>query len=282
MKKLENTTQAQIWLKSVAGQYLQAQEQAAFDAAVFDLFGFNAVQMGMTQMNLLQNSRIPHCLMASETIFNAADLYCEDDFLPFAEMSLDLLLLPHRLEFSERPHQTLREAARVLMPEGHLLITGFNPWSAWGLKSSFKKMIQFFKLQKKTSSQSADSNNLWRDYPWHAHMIRMARLKDWLALLNFEVVSVEKICHAPPFTHDRWLKKCGWLDALGFRYLKRFGLDRFGGVYFIVAKKRVPGMTPLKPKWKKSSLTAALVPSPKPSQQQKNKNKNHHQSNSQK
>ena len=273
----EKTKQTQVWLNSVAGQYLQANEQAVFDAAVFDLFGFNALQMGMAQMNLLQNSRIANRFLASEDCSENANLYCADDFLPFAEMSLDVLLLPHRLEFSERPHQTLREAARVIMPEGHLLITGFNPWSAWGLKSYVKKLIQFLKIKKNLAPQSLSNKNIWVDYPWHARMIRLARLKDWLALLNFEVVSVEKICHAPPFSHEHWLKKCGWLDDFVLRHLRRFGLDRFGGVYFVVAKKRVPGMTPLKPKWKKSPLTAALVPSPKPSQQQKN-NKNLNQS----
>jgi len=267
-KSSVESKQAHLWLNSVPGQYLQASEQAVFDAAVFDLFGFNALQMGMAQIHLLQNSRIAHRFVASEDSSEQAHLYCADDFLPLADMSLDVLLLPHRLEFSERPHQTLREAARVIMPEGHLLITGFNPWSTWGLKSYLKKIIQFLKVKKNNSTETFFNKNSWQDYPWHARMIRLARLKDWLALLNFEVVLVEKICHAPPFSHEHWLKKCGWLDEFVLRHLRRVGLDRFGGVYFIVAKKRVPGMTPLKPKWKKSPLTAALAHSPKPSQQQ--------------
>ena len=138
------------WKNSTAGQYLQAKEQILYDQAVFDLFGFNAVQMGYLQMDLLSNSRIPNRYKLTENIVDSAsnitfeyDLACSDDFLPFAEMSVDLLLLPHRLEFSERPHQTLREAARVIMPEGHLLISGFNPHSTWGVSAVLKKI--FFK-----------------------------------------------------------------------------------------------------------------------------------------
>jgi len=267
-KNAVESKQKPLWFNSVPGQYLQTREQAVFDEAVFDLFGFNALQMGMAQIHLLENSRIPHRFVASEDSSQQANLYCADDFLPLADMSLDVLLLPHRLEFSDLPHQTLREAARVIMPEGHLLITGFNPWSVWGLKSYLKKLIQLLKVKKNNSTETLFNKNSWQDYPWHARMIRLSRLKDWLALLNFEVVSVEKLCHAPPFSHEHWLKKCSWLENVILRHLRRVGLDRFGGVYFIVAKKRVPGMTPLKPKWKKSLLSAALLPSPKPSQQQ--------------
>lgn len=253
--------QSQMWLKSAAGVYLLEKEQAMFDEALFDLFGFNALQMGFEETNFLRNSRVPNRYIASDRVPSMGHLHCADDFLPFAEMSLDVLLLPHRLEFSERPHQTLREAERVLMPEGHVLITGFNPWSAWGVKALTKKIWHKFKYWGTKNPQI----NL--DYPWNARMIRLSRLKDWLNLLGMEVVSVEMACHAPPFHQEHWLRKCGWLDILGGQYLRRLGLDRFGGVYFIVAKKRVTGMIPLKPKWKTAPLSQTLVRKPKPTQQ---------------
>ena len=259
-------SQSPAWLTSAAGLYLLEKEQALFDAALFDLFGFNALQMGFEQSNLLRNSRIPNRLIASDHVPANGHLHCADDFLPFAEMSLDVLLLPHRLEFSARPHQTLREAARVLMPEGYVLMTGFNPWSAWGIKALTKKIWYKFKHWGKKNPQTV------LDYPWNARMIRLSRLKDWLSLLGLEVVSVQMTCHAPPFHQEHWLRKCGWLDILGGQYLRRLGLDRFGGVYFIVAKKRVTGMIPLKPTWKKAPLGQALVRKPKPTQHQQQKN----------
>lgn len=245
MNSVSNLDQADLrqqWFNSTAGQYLQTKEQALYDQAVFDLFGFNAVQMGCLQMDLLRNSRIPNRYKASEDLQTPfkTHLSCCDDFLPFAETSLDLLLLPHCLEFSERPHQTLREAARVMMPEGHLLISGFNPLSTWGATAKFNKF---------TSKNQV--------YPWNGKFISLARLKDWLALMGFEIVSVEMCCHVPPFDQAAWHKHAAFMDKLGERCC-----TILGGVYFIVAKKRVAGMTPIKPIWKASPLTSTLIVRP--------------------
>jgi SAM-dependent methyltransferase len=234
--------QLQVWLASNAGQYLQAKEQVLYDQAVVDLFGFNALQMGYAQMELLRNSRIPNRFVASEFTIDAAQsqLSCSDDFLPFSDMSIDLLLLPHRLEFSDRPHQTLREAARVLLPDGHLVISGFNHLSLWGAAAGFKKII----------SKSPP-------YPWNGKFIGLTRLKDWLALLGFEVVWVEMCCHIPPFEQQSWRKRFSFFDKVSSRRCAMLG-----GVYFIVAKKRVVGMMPIKPNWKLSPLKSTLIPSP--------------------
>jgi len=221
---------------------LHAQEQALYDQAVADLFGFNAVQMGGMPMDLLRNSRIPHQYKVTDLyeMGQSNDLYSCDDFLPFANMSLDLLLLPHRLEFSERPHQTLREAERVMMHEGHLLISGFNPISTWGVKSGLMKM---FTRQDK--------------FPWSGKFIGLNRMKDWLALMGFEIISVEMRCHVPPFDKESWHQRFAFMDKLSQRCCAMLG-----GVYFIVAKKRVVSMMPIKPNWKAVPLKSALVARP--------------------
>jgi hypothetical protein len=246
----------EAWLNSTSGLYLQEREQNLYDQVVVDLFGFNALQMGFSQSDLLRNSRIPHRYIASErpvcgqTNNNAIHhLCCDDDFLPIAEASLDLLLLPHRLEFSERPHQTLREAERVMMPDSHLIISGFNHLSLWGAVAGFKKIF--------------NKNNT---YPWNGKFIGLARLKDWLALLGFEIISIEMCCHVPPFEQKSWHKRFSFMDKIG-----RHRCAMLGGVYFVVAKKRVVGMTPLKPNWKSLAVKPTLVVSPtqsKPSQKQ--------------
>lgn len=237
------------WFSSELGQYLQTQELALYDQAVVDLFGFNALQMGGLHMDLLRNSRVTHRFKSADCFDTnqQPSLLCDDDFLPIADASLDLLLLPHRLEFSERPHQTLREAERVMMPEGHLLLSGFNPFSWWGLCHLFK--TRFCRRKK-----SAD---LTENYPWSGRFISLNRLKDWLALLGFEIVTIQMCCHVPPFESQRWQHRFHFMQRLGARWL-----PLLGGVYFIVAKKRVACMTPLKPNWKKSALTAGLVVRP--------------------
>jgi hypothetical protein len=237
------------WFSSTPGHYLQAQEQALYDQAVVDLFGFNALQMGGLHMDLLRNSRVTHRFKSADCYEtqHQPSLLCDDDFLPIADTSLDLLLLPHRLEFSERPHQTLREAERVMMPEGHLLISGFNPFGWWGL-------CHFFKTRLFNRRKSEDLN---KNYPWAGRFISLNRLTDWLALLGFEVISVQMCCHVPPFENRRWHHRFYFMQKLGERWL-----PLLGGVYFIVAKKRVACMTPLKPNWKKSALSSGLVVRP--------------------
>lgn len=240
----------QSWVRTSLGKYLLKKEQELYDQAVVDLFGFNALQMGFLQMDLLKNSRIPNRFKSSEFVKESIEnhLRCSDDFLPFADMSLDLLVLPHRLEFSERPHQTLREAERVMMPEGHLLISGFNPFSSWGVKSS---------LNKKLSGRKTFAKKFPHSYPWCGEFISLVRMKDWLKLLGFEIVSVQMTCHAAPFERAARHKRLTWVSRLSERCC-----TMLGGVYFIVAKKRVVGMTPLKPNWKKSPLKSALVVKP--------------------
>lgn len=230
------------WFSSTTGQYLLEKEQALYDRAVFDLFGFNALQMGCLEMDLLRNSRIPNRYKSAEfdTPMLDSHLLCCDDFLPFADMSLDLLLLPHRLEFSERPHQTLREAERVMMPEGHLLISGFNPISTWGATARLNKLFSGTKT-----------------FPWNGKFIGLTRMKDWLALMGFEIVLVEMCCHVPPFEQFSWHKRFAFMDKASERCCAMLG-----GVYFIVAKKRVPGMTPIKPNWKKAPLSPTLIARP--------------------
>ncbi len=220
----------QAWLASTLGQYLLVREQAMFDAVVSDIFGFNALQMGLLPMNTLKSSRIPHLLHVGNR--DGAAL-CESDYLPFAESCIDLVCLPHVLEFSRNPHQTLREAERVLVPEGHLILTGFNPVSAWG----FKQIV------------SKDEN-----YPWYGHFFTLSRIKDWLALLGLEYVSGQMEAYELPINDEQWLKRFGFLNTSGKRWW-----PMLGGIYFIVAKKRVVNMTLLKPNWKQNSLKSRMA-----------------------
>ncbi len=218
------------WYETTIGQYLLQHEQNFYDAVVTNIFGFNAVQIGLPHANLLANSRIPYTLHAD---VGSGELNCESDYLPFAESCIDLLCLPHALEFSHNPHQTLREAARVLVPEGYLLLTGFNPVSAWGLKHLSTKH---------------------ETYPWNGQFFTISRIKDWLALLGLEFVEAKFCCYEPPINDEKWLTRFSFMGKLGSKWW-----PMMGGLYFIVAKKRVVNMTLLKPNWKQNSLKARLA-----------------------
>jgi SAM-dependent methyltransferase len=128
------------WLSTPPGRYLLAWEQAQLDRVVADVFGFHALQLGLPELDALRANRMPHRWVALDRLAGdgtpprAIALLTQGDALPFDERSLDLVVLPHALELARDPHQTLAEVERVLMPEGRVVILGFNAASLWGLR----------------------------------------------------------------------------------------------------------------------------------------------------
>jgi hypothetical protein len=106
----------QDWFQTPLGQYLLEKERAYLDDVTPDIFGFHAIQLGMPGVDLLRENRITHKLRVART--DAPDLLAKCHELPIATQSIDLVLLPHVLEFAEEPHAVLREVDRVMMPEG--------------------------------------------------------------------------------------------------------------------------------------------------------------------
>src|SRR6185369_15067456 len=94
------------WLASPTGRYVLDWEQQQLDAIVVDIFGFNALQIGLPQGDFLRANRIP--LRQKTGSFGAVEVLCDCTALPFASGSIDLVVLPHVLEFADEPHQILR------------------------------------------------------------------------------------------------------------------------------------------------------------------------------
>lgn len=211
------------WFDTPLGQHLLYREQRYFDHAVSDVFGFNAVQVGLPQIDFLRDSRIP--LRVTCAVEVGADVEADPMFLPFESQSLDLLLLPHVLEFSANPHQVLREAERILRPEGRLVLAGFNPRSLWGLARAL---------------QGGE-----RGYPWNGNFLNISRVKDWMALLGLEVAAGSMCCYRPPVNRESWLRRMRFMEPAGDRWWAMGG-----GVYFLQAVKRVQGMNIILPQWK--------------------------------
>src|SRR3970040_2362317 len=123
------------WFSTAQGAYVLDWELAQFDSAVDDVFGFRAVQIGLPEVDFLRQNRISHRF--SLALEPGAVLAADPLQLPLASQSVDLVVLPHALESHEHPHEVLREAERVLMPEGHVVISGFNTASLWRLRQLF-------------------------------------------------------------------------------------------------------------------------------------------------
>lgn len=220
-----------VWLSTPLGQYLAAAEGAWFDQVATDIFGYRAVQLELPQIRCLQTNRMPW--RATAGLSCGVQLRCAPSQLPFAEQSLDLIALPHGLDFEKDPHVVLREAARVLMPEGRLLITGFNPWSLWGLRR--------FKPGAKGGGA-----------PWQGNALSLPRLKDWLALLGLDTLRGEFLCYSLPLQRDSWLSRTHFLELAGDRWW-----PAAGSVYCLDVVKRVKGMRVIEPQWRRVTTPKA-------------------------
>lgn len=234
---------------------LLAWEQAQADELVADVFGYHAVQLGWLELQALRNNRMPHRWQAraefewfddaglgresadAACATSGPDVWLDSRAWPWQADSLDLVVLPHTLERSADPHACLREVERVLIPEGQVLITGLNPMSWWGLE-------QARTLQRE---QGAPGQTL----------IAYRRLRDWLRLLGFEVQVSRFGGWTPAWRHESWMQRMAWMDAAGARWW-----PIFGGVYLLMATKRVPGGRLLATRqWRKvRSTTATTAP----------------------
>lgn len=229
------------WYRGVLGREVMEAERERLDPVLADLFGYHLLQVGRPHdTELLEASRIRYRLLLdnqlNEVQAGSARVLARPEALPVAADSIDLLLYPHSLEFSEDPHQALREADRVLIPEGHIVIIGFNP-------------IGWFGLNRLLGG--------WRKRsPWCGRFISSSRLRDWLSLLGFDTVSLRGGFYRPPLPHLGALRRLAPLEAM------RKGGGVFGaGFYILVAKKRVTGLTPIRPRWRprRSLLGASLA-----------------------
>ena len=182
----EPTARQQLrqWLTQPLGKDVLEIERIRISQVLSNLFGYHIVQLGcLSEVGLLDDSRITHkvVMQLAEDGSNAcsAGLVSAGDSLALAADSVDVLVVPHVLEYTQNPHKLLREVERVLIGEGHLVLIGFNPWSMWGMWRLFQA---------------------WRDIPpWNGHFYGLFRIRDWLTLLDFEIEQVQRFFFRPPF-----------------------------------------------------------------------------------
>ena len=216
------------WLGSPPGKYVLKWEQAQFDHIVSDIFGYHALQIGLPQLPALTENRMPlqmilrspHDKPNDESGGQWHTIEGIPEELPFANQSLDLVVLPHVLEFASDPHAVLREVERVLMPEGRVVISGFNPASLWGLRQYCSHLVGQPYL------------------PREGQFIALLRLKDWLKLLNFSVDRGRFGCYRLPLRSESGMQKLAFLEKAGDRWW-----PVLGSVFMVSAIKRVSTLT---------------------------------------
>ncbi len=220
----------QQWFGRLPGSYLQQREIALLEQLLPELFGYYLLQFGMADAGskIAQASKMRNHLILNGdrgSMSGVIDIQANPLHIPIAADSVDAIILPHTLDFVDDPHQVLREVERVLIPEGRLLITGFNPWSLWGAWRLFRRRRGMV--------------------PWCGQFISQRRLHDWLSLLGFELELAMPLMFRPPLQNATVMGKLECMERLGERFW-----PFLAGAYLVQAVRRVSTLTPVRTGWR--------------------------------
>jgi len=227
------------WFASPLGARVLREETALARLALDDVFGFELLQVGIwgPTQHLLAGARTQHTTLLAPKRGPGVTLCAPLASLPFASDSIDAIVLPHTLELVEDPYAVLREAERVLCAEGCLMICGFNPYSGWGARRLFGRFFHRPAFPPQTR-----------------RMLTERRLRDWMALLDFEVADVFGYLGPMPMT--RRPRKLADGTVRQAEYRERRPLT--AGAYLLKARKRAQTLTLIRPRRRTRQLV--LVP----------------------
>ena len=205
------------WLATKKGASFMAQEQQQLALLMPRAFGHYSVYVGVNaKLSSALVSPIKNAMALTANPLLGADAVMDPQQLPLASQAIDLVVLQHVLDMSDNPHQTLREAARVINSGGRLVITGLNPYSFWGLWRRLR---------------------LKRGVPWRANFLAQHRLKDWLTLLSFGDFDIKPVYDCSP---AKWKTK-PWLSCF---------VNPLGAGYVLSAVKQETRVHLLKTHWR--------------------------------
>ncbi len=243
MTQADFQQQLHEWLQQSPGQILLEQEQQCLEQMFSELFGHHLVQLGgggfdfdlsgvsRFRSHLVLDASVPTQPLVSHVRADPLEL-------PILSAAVDAVLMPHTLDFSADPHRILREVERILIPEGRVVILGFNPLSLWGVWRLFKR------------SSTA--------IPWQGHFLGQRRVNDWLSLLGFDLEITRQLMFRPPLRGRGLMERLERIERIGQRFW-----PRLSSVYLVQAVKRVSTMTIVGPIWKqKSSLLGGQIIEP--------------------
>jgi SAM-dependent methyltransferase len=234
------------WLGHFPGESVLTAEKKFLPHLLAQYYGNQALLIGTPRQHvLLKSCDIPNQYLLTPLLShghhgNIRTIESELHELPVASGSIDLVVLPHILEQIDNPRQLLSEACRIIKPEGHIIICGFNPHSLWGLK----------KLWVKNDAA-----------PWSGNFINASSIKKWLGFADFELMKQSTLLFRPPVNNESVFNKLKFLEWFG-----RKSHIPFGGVYTLVAQAKVIPLTPIKLRWQQKLYDVKLrsIGMPKP------------------
>ncbi|MTD40919.1 methyltransferase domain-containing protein [Erwinia sp. CPCC 100877] len=217
----------ECWAELPWGEYYRDALEQRLQPWLAKMFGFHLIKVG----NLSAEIATDACAISHQInlALQGRNLQVMADplHLPFASDSVDACLLAHTLSWCQDPHRLLREVDRILIDDGWLILSSFNPISLVGLR----KLAPF---QRR------------RVAPWNSRMFPLARQLDWLSLLNFEVL------HQGCFQVLPWSRQGGKILSTH--------LPALGCLQLIVARKRTIPLilNPMKQRRGKTQLRPAV------------------------
>ena len=227
------------WLSTALGESLLAHEQRVVEEALDGIFGEECVQVGQwgDPRGFLKYSRTQRSHLFAGALPDEAQpgtvVVGEPHKLPIEDDAVDCVLLPHTLDYSDRPHAILREVHRVLRPNGQLVLLGFRPGGLWGLR----RLVPGAGLP-----------------PGADHTISDRRLSDWLKVLDMRIQGISSYFFRWPLPGLKGAASPAW-ESRGQRWW-----PEFSACYLMAAQKRVTTLTPVRPRWKKKpKVVAGLV-----------------------
>lgn len=197
------------WQQFPHGKWLRDQLCEALAPHTAKIFGYYAVRLGHLAAQLeLSDFRLRHDFSVAPK--GEVHVHAILEYLPFAEATIDAVILAGQLEFERDPHQILREISRSLIADGYLVIAGFNPLCPALLSGLWP-------------------TNFGR-FPWCGRYFTKARVSDWLSLLNFEIV-------ASGYVGASFMWAATKRPDVGLAKVSQF-VPQLRSMYYVVARKR--------------------------------------------
>ncbi len=119
------------WQAGSLGRAVVGAEAQLLAEVCDDVFGLELLQIGCwgRDRELLASSRVRRQTLIAATYpaGQRPDIVASAAGLPVGSGAIDAVVLPHSLEIEPDPRAVLREAERVLVGEGQLIVLGFRP-----------------------------------------------------------------------------------------------------------------------------------------------------------
>ena len=222
------------WHRRMPGSLVLDSESRSLIPLVSDVFGYHLLIVGSRDyLSVIGAVRVQHCtwLMtpavpdpapeagATWPAARCSFVRGHVGAMPIASDSIDIVILPHVIEFEKDPCSALRESERVLVPEGHVIVAGYNALGPMGVRRLLHR----------------------RGVPWNGRFYTASRVRDWLSALGFDAVASEGCFFRPPISNARMLRYFQAFERVGPRFW-----PRLCGTWILVARKRIATATALR------------------------------------